>query len=75
VTSGLMAGETVVVDGADRLRDGARVVLPGEQPPAIASTQGRGDGNAAGGRGQGRGGRRGAQAPGGAGGRGGAGGG
>jgi multidrug efflux system membrane fusion protein len=74
VTSGLMVGESVVVDGADRLRDGARVVLPGEQPPAIASAQERGAGTTAGGRGQGRGGRRGGQAAGGAGGRGGAGG-
>jgi multidrug efflux system membrane fusion protein len=29
VTSGLQPGETVVVDGADQLRDGARVILPG----------------------------------------------
>jgi multidrug efflux system membrane fusion protein len=29
VTRGLQPGETVVVDGADQLRDGARVVLPG----------------------------------------------
>ena len=36
VASGLMAGDTVVVDGADRLRNGAKVVLPGEQPPIAA---------------------------------------
>jgi multidrug efflux system membrane fusion protein len=53
VASGLKAGDTVVVDGADRLRDGARVVLPGEQPPA--ATPGRGPDNANGRRGQGRG--------------------
>jgi multidrug efflux system membrane fusion protein len=29
VKSGLQAGETVVVDGADQLRDGARVIVPG----------------------------------------------
>jgi multidrug efflux system membrane fusion protein len=29
VTSGLQPGDTVVVDGADQLRDGARVILPG----------------------------------------------
>ena len=29
VTSGLSAGEQVVVDGTDRLRDGARVTVPG----------------------------------------------
>jgi multidrug efflux system membrane fusion protein len=56
VTSGLKVGDTVVVDGADQLRDGARVLLPGERAPAIASTNaGRAGPN--GGRGQGRGGR------------------
>jgi multidrug efflux system membrane fusion protein len=53
VASGLKDGDTVVVDGADRLRDGARVVLPGEQPPA--ATPGRRPDNANGRRGQGRG--------------------
>ncbi len=32
VTSGLSAGEQVVVDGMDRLRDGARVTVPGATP-------------------------------------------
>jgi multidrug efflux system membrane fusion protein len=32
ITSGLTPGETVVVDGADQLRDGARVLLPGAAP-------------------------------------------
>jgi membrane fusion protein, multidrug efflux system len=32
ITNGLMAGETVVTDGADQLRDGAQVLLPGEKP-------------------------------------------
>jgi multidrug efflux system membrane fusion protein len=32
VTSGLQPGDTVVVDGADQLRDGARVILPGAAP-------------------------------------------
>ena len=36
ITKGLEPGETVVTDGADQLRDGARVLLPGEQPPALA---------------------------------------
>jgi len=38
VTSGLSAGERVVVDGTDRLRDGARVTIPaaGNQGPAAA---------------------------------------
>ena len=33
IVSGLKVGETVVTDGGDRLRDGARVVLPGQRPP------------------------------------------
>jgi membrane fusion protein, multidrug efflux system len=36
VISGLATGEQVVVDGTDRLRDGARVVVPGAAPPAGA---------------------------------------
>jgi len=42
IASGLNAGDTVVVDGADRLRDGARILLPGEglPPPGAANPQG-----------------------------------
>jgi len=37
VTSGLSAGDRVVVDGTDRLRDGARVTIPGaKSSPATA---------------------------------------
>ena len=70
ITKGVMAGETVVVDGADRLRDGARVILPGETPaPATAvAGRGRGQGQAGGGRRGRRGGGGGAPAGGGAGG-------
>lgn len=32
VASGLKAGERVITEGADRLKDGASVVLPGDQP-------------------------------------------
>jgi multidrug efflux system membrane fusion protein len=32
VSSGLEAGEKVITEGADRLRDGARVVLPSDRP-------------------------------------------
>lgn len=32
VTSGLQLGEKVITEGADRLRDGARVMLPGDAP-------------------------------------------
>lgn len=37
VKSGLAAGDTVVTEGGDRLRDGARVVLPGAQPAPPAA--------------------------------------
>jgi multidrug efflux system membrane fusion protein len=32
IASGLKAGEQVITEGADRLRDGASVVLPGDKP-------------------------------------------
>ena len=32
IVSGLQAGETVITEGGDRLRDGAKVVLPGQRP-------------------------------------------
>ena len=44
ITSGLKAGERVITEGADRLRDGATVTLPGDQP--------RGPGNASAGGGK-----------------------
>jgi multidrug efflux system membrane fusion protein len=34
VASGLQIGERVITEGADRLRDGARVMLPGDTPRA-----------------------------------------
>jgi multidrug efflux system membrane fusion protein len=37
VDSGLSVGERVVVDGTDRLRDGARVTIPGAQSPTSAA--------------------------------------
>ncbi|MEO7009060.1 MAG: efflux RND transporter periplasmic adaptor subunit, partial [Caldimonas sp.] len=37
VTSGLALGERVVTEGGDRLKDGARVQLPGERPAGAAS--------------------------------------
>jgi multidrug efflux system membrane fusion protein len=36
ITSGLKAGERVITEGADRLKDGASVVLPGDAPGAGA---------------------------------------
>ena len=38
ITSGLSPGEVVVVDGADRLKDGASVLLPGAKETASSST-------------------------------------
>jgi multidrug efflux system membrane fusion protein len=37
IDKGLTPGETVVTDGADQLRDGAQVLLPGEKPAASAA--------------------------------------
>lgn len=34
IVSGLQVGERVITEGADRLRDGSRVMLPGETPGA-----------------------------------------
>jgi multidrug efflux system membrane fusion protein len=52
VVSGLQAGETVITDGGDRLRDGAPVILPGQGRPggagAGAGGQGPGGGNGSG---------------------------
>lgn len=49
IASGLKVGEQVITEGADRLRDGASVVLPGDRP---AGARGQGQGQ---GRGQGAG--------------------
>jgi multidrug efflux system membrane fusion protein len=38
VNSGLAVGDRVVVDGGDRLRDGARVIVPGAQGQVPAAT-------------------------------------
>jgi multidrug efflux system membrane fusion protein len=37
VNSGLAVGERVVVDGTDRLRDGARVIVPGAKGQGSAA--------------------------------------
>jgi multidrug efflux system membrane fusion protein len=39
ITEGLQGGETVITEGADRLKDGAKVMLPGDRP---AGAGGRG---------------------------------
>ena len=41
ITSGLKGGETVITEGADRLKDGAKVTLPGEHPARGTGVQGR----------------------------------
>jgi multidrug efflux system membrane fusion protein len=41
ILSGIEPGDTVVTDGVDRLRDGAKVVLPGAQPPTGGNGGGR----------------------------------
>ncbi|WP_426190961.1 efflux RND transporter periplasmic adaptor subunit [Massilia sp. DWR3-1-1] len=43
VASGLKAGEQVITEGADRLKDGARVTLPGDRPAAGAGGARRGN--------------------------------
>jgi membrane fusion protein, multidrug efflux system len=39
IASGLAAGERVITEGADRLKDGARVQLPGAAGPAASGTR------------------------------------
>jgi multidrug efflux system membrane fusion protein len=42
VTDGLAPGDMVVTDGADKLRDGAKVTLPGEKNSGDAGSSGKG---------------------------------
>jgi multidrug efflux system membrane fusion protein len=51
ITEGLEAGDTVVVDGADRLRDGALVTIPNRTASIAAPSAGAGPAGAARGRG------------------------
>ena len=46
ITSGLAAGDVVVLTGADKLQDGSKVTvqIPGEQPPAASGTSPGGKG-------------------------------
>lgn len=41
IASGLKAGEQVITEGADRLKDGAPVVLPGDSPKAMNGAGGK----------------------------------
>ncbi len=45
ISAGLQAGERVITEGADRLKDGARVVLPGDSPRATGPDAGSGPGS------------------------------
>jgi multidrug efflux system membrane fusion protein len=54
ITQGLQLGDTVVTDGGDRLTEGAKVMLPGDQPP-VGAGRGRGGGRRGGGQGNGQG--------------------
>ncbi|MGN6593882.1 MAG: hypothetical protein ACTHJX_13370, partial [Terriglobales bacterium] len=40
LSSGVQSGDTVVVDGADKLQDGTRVEIAGEKPQPAATTPG-----------------------------------
>jgi len=40
VATGLKAGEQVITEGADRLKDGAKVTLPGDRPQGAGGRQG-----------------------------------
>jgi multidrug efflux system membrane fusion protein len=42
IRTGLQAGEQVITEGADRLKDGAKVVLPGDRPSMGGPGGGRG---------------------------------
>jgi multidrug efflux system membrane fusion protein len=49
IVSGLTGSETVITEGGDRLRDGAKVTLPGDRPPGGGVSGGRRGGGAKGG--------------------------
>ncbi|PMS37833.1 multidrug efflux system membrane fusion protein [Trinickia symbiotica] len=40
IASGLAVGERVVTDGSDRLREGAKITIPAEHPPAASGASG-----------------------------------
>ena len=42
ITAGLKLGEQVITEGADRLKDGASVTLPGDRPPPLGGPNGKG---------------------------------
>jgi multidrug efflux system membrane fusion protein len=44
IATGLKVGEQVITEGADRLRDGAKVTLPGDRPQGAGGQRGAGAG-------------------------------
>ncbi|WP_370660036.1 efflux RND transporter periplasmic adaptor subunit [Massilia yuzhufengensis] len=44
IVTGLKVGEQVITEGADRLRDGAKVTLPGDRPAGAGGQRGAGEG-------------------------------
>jgi multidrug efflux system membrane fusion protein len=44
IATGLQPGEQVITEGADRLRDGAKVTLPGDRPAGARGAAGAGQG-------------------------------
>jgi multidrug efflux system membrane fusion protein len=44
IATGLKVGEKVITEGADRLKDGAKVTLPGDRPAGGRQGQGHGQG-------------------------------
>jgi multidrug efflux system membrane fusion protein len=42
ILEGLQGGETVITEGADRLKDGAKVTLPGDRPAGAGGRGGQG---------------------------------
>jgi multidrug efflux system membrane fusion protein len=52
IVSGLEGGETVITEGADRLKDGAKVTLPGDRPAGAGAGGRGGHGGAQGAQGQ-----------------------
>jgi multidrug efflux system membrane fusion protein len=44
ITEGLKAGDKVITEGGDRLRDGGKVQLPGAKPAGQGKGKGKGDG-------------------------------
>ena len=47
IATGLKVGEKVITEGADRLKDGAKVTLPGDRPQGGAGGRQGGRGGAA----------------------------